>query len=916
MASRMKKVRSGRWSVFRSLLVASIAAVAATTAFADLAGAAISSGDQVAGVLATSGTVTLHTPFSSGQNINITVPANSVFNPITAVQIVECTAPNGVLPTDPSSCDGLTQNASTVLPNGDGSVNYQAFTGSLFPIYAIPDHFSLGENPGGPVCSTTVSCVLYIGDNSQDFTQPHIWSSFFYVKANPTDSGVNPGDGSPPPAGATASGTQSMVAASPATAVADGTNSSTVTVTLLSSGGAAVPSRSVTLAQGSGHSIIQPASPGSDVTDATGAATFTVTDLTPESVTYLATDTTDNVAVVQTATVQFQPVVVSQSNSNVSTAQTQVPLNQSSQIVVTLKDQANDGIVNKSITLAGTGSATITPDISPDLTNASGVASFHVKDSVPEVVTFTATDQTDSITLTTTVKVTFGSLTVSPGTSTLTAPPFMSTDTTGGNATVTLLTALNSPVQGKQVQLSLTSPSGLAVVTNGSAPLTTDANGRAVFTLTDPNVEQVTATAHDVTDAELVGSPVTISFQNPAASATVSTVAPFAASWPADGQNADVITVHLKDQFSGPVANRTIILTPSQGSNVLCPAASVGGSSVPGVTDSSGLAVFDCVDTVAEAVTFTATDSTDGFTIQQTAIVTFTAGGANADTSTVTASNNGQAPSDGVTPAVITVTLNDFFGNRVPGKFITLSVLNGSSHLTVVNPITDQNGQATFDAVDSTQEVVTYQATDTTDGIDLTAQGVVIFGHPPAPPPSVPFSDVAAAPPSVVANGTATSLITVTLSDPNGSYVPGKDVTLTAAAGNSKVTGVSVTTGNSGTATFSVSDATAETVTYTATDTSDNVVLKGDEVVVTFTTPSASSSTTTTTSTSSSSPNGSSSAALPVSTGLTPSSSLAGTSASLAATGTPTGLPWLVGLGVFMASVGLLERRRLIRRTR
>ena len=55
-----------------------------------------------------------------------------------------------------------------------------------------------------------------------------------------------------------------------------------------------------------------------------------------------------------------------------------------------------------------------------------------------------------------------------------------------------------------------------------------------------------------------------------------------------------------------------------------------GGSStittVSGVTNASGQATFTVKDTVAEATTYTATDTTDSIVVTQTATVTFTPG--------------------------------------------------------------------------------------------------------------------------------------------------------------------------------------------------------------------------------------------------------------------------------------------------
>jgi hypothetical protein len=133
-------------------------------------------------------------PFDSGQNINVVVPANQAFAQNAGVNIVECSAPNGVVPTLPINCDGNTlQNGAQVA--ADGSFTFNGYT-----VYALPDLVSLGEGSSGPNCGNTAAteCILYIGEDQNNFTAPHLWSQPFFVKPDPTDSGtINPGDGTP-----------------------------------------------------------------------------------------------------------------------------------------------------------------------------------------------------------------------------------------------------------------------------------------------------------------------------------------------------------------------------------------------------------------------------------------------------------------------------------------------------------------------------------------------------------------------------------------------------------------------------------------------------------------------------------------------------------------------------------------------
>jgi hypothetical protein len=103
-------------------------------------------------------------------------------------------------------------------------------------------------------------------------------------------------------AGAVNAGTSTVVA-NPTSVPDDGATISTITVTLLDVNHNPVSGKTVTLAAGSGHSIILTIS---GTSNSSGVATFTVTDHSyVESVTYTATDTTDTRVITQTATVSY-----------------------------------------------------------------------------------------------------------------------------------------------------------------------------------------------------------------------------------------------------------------------------------------------------------------------------------------------------------------------------------------------------------------------------------------------------------------------------------------------------------------------------------------------------------------------------------------------------------------------------------
>jgi Big-like domain-containing protein len=141
----------------------------------------------------------------------------------------------------------------------------------------------------------------------------------------------------------------------------------------------------------------------------------------------------------------------------------------------------------------------------------------------------------------------------------------------------------------------------------------------------------------------------------------------------------------LVDANGIPVSGRTITLTANAGSHATISPAS-GLTSV-----GNGTFTFTVTDLTAETVTFTATNTSDGITLPQTATIPFvvppaSSAGIIANPTTVAA--------DGVTATTITVTLKDALMRPTPGKLIRIDQGNGHSVISGPNPaVTDKNGQ-------------------------------------------------------------------------------------------------------------------------------------------------------------------------------------------------------------------------------
>jgi hypothetical protein len=95
------------------------------------------------------------------------------------VNILECADPGGSLanlPKSDSTCDGNTIQGNTMLVAANGSASDSNYT-----IYLLPSA-ALGEQSNNqPVCNQTNPCVLYVGQNQNDFTAPKVFSTPFTI---------------------------------------------------------------------------------------------------------------------------------------------------------------------------------------------------------------------------------------------------------------------------------------------------------------------------------------------------------------------------------------------------------------------------------------------------------------------------------------------------------------------------------------------------------------------------------------------------------------------------------------------------------------------------------------------------------------------------------------------------------------
>ncbi|HKE46508.1 MAG TPA: protease pro-enzyme activation domain-containing protein [Rhodanobacteraceae bacterium] len=168
-------------------------------------------------------------------------------------------------------------------------------------------------------------------------------------------------------------------------------------------------------------------------------------------------------------------------------------------VIVTLRDANGNTVAGKTVALAANAGshATITPP--NGVSRSDGVVVFKVTDLTVEELTFTATDTTDGITLAAQQKLPFIGAPATTG-GIVAAPTTQEADGTSfSTITVTLVDGLGRPAEGKLVRLR---QSGSSLIF-GDNPAPTDANGHAVFQVTDAISEPVAYDAFDVTDGDL-----------------------------------------------------------------------------------------------------------------------------------------------------------------------------------------------------------------------------------------------------------------------------------------------------------------------------------------------------------------------------------------------------------------------------
>ena len=481
----------------------------------------------------------------------------------------------------------------------------------------------------------------------------------------------------------------STVTASPAAVIADGSATTTITVTLKDLYGNPVAGKTVTVAHTGSASV---SSGGSGTSDGAGVATFTATDATPETVTFSSVG--DSVTLTQQAAVNYTTgvldhIVISPPSSTISSD------GGSQTYTVTGFDATNHSLGD----FTSGSTFTITPDgscVNATATCSATTAGVH-----------TVTAHNSGFTSTSTLTVTAG--VPSTLTSTITSSPAsVIADNTLSTITVRLKDAAgnNVPTSGGTVALS---------TTLGTLSAVTD-NLNGTYTATVKSTVAGTASITGTLNAAALASSTTVLFvPGPATQFVVTSPASATAG------TATTVTVTAKDQYGNTATGYlgTVHFTSSDGSATLPANYTFTGAD-------NGVNTFPATLKTAGSQTITATDTVTASINGTTGTIGVNPGAVSGTTSTVTASP-AAVPADNATTSAVNVTLKDAFGNVVPGKTVTLGAGGGSSSWTPLTDITNGSGIASFAVKDATVENVVYNATDTSDALPLTDTATVNF---------------------------------------------------------------------------------------------------------------------------------------------------------------------------------------------
>ena len=454
------------------------------------------------------------------------------------------------------------------------------------------------------------------------------------------------------------------------------------------------------------------------------------------------------------------------------------------------------------ISLSTTGSA----KISQAINNHDGTYTAIISNTVTEEVTINV-DLVSEVTSTfaDTPKVTFTSNSSAANT-TITPPGTPITAGSNFNNTITVQikdTQGNNTFDNSDI-ITLSASDGATVST-----VTPSGNGDGVYTATITTTLAGDLTISGTLNGTPIGNSATLSVVPGYISRNLSTISLSSSTVIADGISSATITLQAIDAFGNQLTD--IDSETFNRMSLIKNNGSVTTSISPNANNHDGTYTATISSSAAETVTIGATILTEGPSpFSNTAQLTFTPEVGSPINSTITSSLS-TLIANGDTESIITIQAISALGNNVTSGGLTIELAVGNSSASISNVTDNQDGTYTASITHTVAETVTISGTlngsTMTNSVNLTFIPGSI---------STDLSTITVSPPTVIADGVSSAIITVQAIDEQGNNVTSGGMGIALTADGDAAVGP-VTDHKNGTYTATVTNVTAETVNISGT---------------------------------------------------------------------------------------------------
>ncbi len=600
------------------------------------------------------------------------------------------------------------------------------------------------------------------------------------------------------------SAARTVLLASPTQLPADGIATSTLLLVASDANGNPLPETPVSFgATGGGTSFAS----ASGSTSASGSYSTTLSATQAGLKAVSATVGSGNSAVVVTTNITFLSTAPVLALATIAANPTTLIADgsASTSITVTLSDATGAGLAGQLVTLGTSGSANTFTSGSISGSSASGITGA---DGTLTVTLSSTKAETKSITATAGGLSASTSVTFMAGAPSLGASLFLASPTTvtaDGTSKSSLFLfandAFGNPINGLATSFSASGSANTLSGANGH----TNESGQFSATIASTRAETKTLTAALGAGLSAINLGASVTFV-PAATQPLVTISSSASSVPADGTTT-TLSVKVTDVNGNALNHQTVTLLASGSGNTL--------TSATGSTNASGIFTATLSSTRAEAKIITATV---GATSNACA-VTFFAGAPSAARSVLLASPT-QLLADGIATSTLLLLASDANGNAVAEIPVSLSASGSSNSFATASGSTTASGSFSTTLSSTQAGIKTVGATVGTGGSAIVVTGSVTFL---STAPVLSLATISASPTTLVADGSATTRIIVTLKDASDIGLAGVQVALGSSGSGSSFTAGSLAgssasgvTGADGTFTATLSSTKAETKSITA----------------------------------------------------------------------------------------------------